>query len=231
MPHWAYNGNARRYWDFLYGGKIARVERQIHHYGSALNAIPVLKAYRDQPENLHLLRVGYGGLMGAIANITEDGFGPSAFHSYPSTLANDALSGDYGSGFFGYAINTSSYLVRHEDFGWLSFGGNIKEEKDWVVLKPTTAAKSKIFIASAKLWLSLDAGQVSEVAYNVNTKAIRIKLAAKNAFTPQAFLRLSQDSKAASYSLDKKLDIERGAYLIPLYSEETILTLTDNNNN
>lgn len=231
MPHWAYNGNARRYWDFLYGGKIARVERQIHHYGSALNAIPVLKAYRDQPENLHLLRVGYGGLMGAIANITEDGFGPSAFHSYPSTLANDALSGDYGSGFFGYAINTSSYLVRHEDFGWLSFGGNIKEEKDWVVLKPTTAAKSKIFIASAKLWLSLDAGQFSEVAYNVNTKAIRIKLAAKNAFTPQAFLRLSQDSKVASYSLDKKLDIERGAYLIPLYSEETILTLTDNNNN
>ncbi|MEC7262809.1 MAG: DUF5695 domain-containing protein, partial [Bacteroidota bacterium] len=41
MPHWAYNGNARRYWDFLYGGKAgetSRVERQIHHYGSSLNA-------------------------------------------------------------------------------------------------------------------------------------------------------------------------------------------------
>lgn len=43
MPHWAYNGNARRYWDFLYGGKLSRIERQIHHYGSGLNAIPVLK--------------------------------------------------------------------------------------------------------------------------------------------------------------------------------------------
>ena len=24
VPHWGYNGNARRYWDFLYGGKLGR---------------------------------------------------------------------------------------------------------------------------------------------------------------------------------------------------------------
>jgi hypothetical protein len=46
LPHWGYNGNARRYWDFLYGGKIRRIERQLHHYGSGLNAIPVLAHYR-----------------------------------------------------------------------------------------------------------------------------------------------------------------------------------------
>lgn len=39
IPHWGYNGNARRYWDFLYGGKYPRLERQIHHYGSTLNAV------------------------------------------------------------------------------------------------------------------------------------------------------------------------------------------------
>ena len=36
LPHWGYNGNARRYWDFLYGGKLRRIERQLHHYGSGL---------------------------------------------------------------------------------------------------------------------------------------------------------------------------------------------------
>ena len=46
MPSWGYNGNARRYWDFLYGGKIRRVERQIHHYGSTLNAVPLFDAFR-----------------------------------------------------------------------------------------------------------------------------------------------------------------------------------------
>jgi hypothetical protein len=55
MPHWGYNGSARRYWDFLYAGKVRRVERQLHHYGSSLNAIPVLSEYRDRPDDYHLL--------------------------------------------------------------------------------------------------------------------------------------------------------------------------------
>ncbi len=46
VPHWGYNGNARRYWDFFYGAAPGgTTERQIHHYGSGLNAIPVLAQY------------------------------------------------------------------------------------------------------------------------------------------------------------------------------------------
>ncbi|HKP67944.1 MAG TPA: DUF5695 domain-containing protein, partial [Pyrinomonadaceae bacterium] len=61
IPHWGYNGNARRYWDFLYAAKLQRIERQIHHYGSGLNAIPVLSEYRSHPDDEYLLRVGYAG--------------------------------------------------------------------------------------------------------------------------------------------------------------------------
>ncbi|RZL15000.1 MAG: hypothetical protein EOO89_15205, partial [Pedobacter sp.] len=118
VPHWGYNGSARRYWDFLYGGKLSRVERQLHHYGSGLNAIPVLNEFRSKPDDLYILRVGYGGLLGSVANITEDGFGPAAFHAWPSTLKIDALSGDYGSNFYGYAVNTSTYLVNDNTYGW-----------------------------------------------------------------------------------------------------------------
>ena len=125
VPHWGYNGSARRYWDFQYAGKLRRVERQLHHYGSALNTIPVLAEYRARPDNLHLLRVGYAGMMGGIANITRDGFGPSAFHAYPSTLRIDGYSGDYGPGFLGHAINTGTYVVNDPEFGWLAFGGNL----------------------------------------------------------------------------------------------------------
>ena len=64
VPHWGYNGSARRYWDFMYAGKLRRLERQLHHYGSGLNAIPVLSEFREHPDDLYLLRVGYGGLMG-----------------------------------------------------------------------------------------------------------------------------------------------------------------------
>ncbi|MBE0676222.1 MAG: hypothetical protein IH591_16315, partial [Bacteroidales bacterium] len=67
VPHWGYNGSARRYWDFQYAGKLQRVERQLHHYGSPLNAIPVLTEYRDNPDDFYLLRVGHAGLMGAVS--------------------------------------------------------------------------------------------------------------------------------------------------------------------
>ncbi|MEH6408809.1 MAG: DUF5695 domain-containing protein, partial [Leeuwenhoekiella sp.] len=217
MPHWAYNGNARRYWDFLYGGKLSRVERQIHHYGSGLNAIPVLKAYRDNPD-FHLLKVGYGGLLGAISNITEDGFGPSAFHSFPSTLRIDYLSGDYGSGFFGYAVNSATYITKNEDLGWLAFGANLKEQKDWISVELTTAAKNKIYLTPEKLWITLDAGTFKTVTYNEKTHEVKLILNPKDEFTVYAYLRINNDKKLPFAK-------ERGAYKIPLSDTEISVTI------
>lgn len=30
VPHWGYNGSARRYWDFIFAAKDRRLERQLH---------------------------------------------------------------------------------------------------------------------------------------------------------------------------------------------------------
>ncbi|MBC9796345.1 DUF5695 domain-containing protein [Sinomicrobium weinanense] len=214
IPHWAYNGNARRYWDFLYGGKLSRVERQIHHYGSGLNAIPVLTQFRKAPEDLYLLKTGYGGLLGAISNITRDGFGPAAFHSFPSTLQIDGLSGDYGSGFFGYAVNTATYITRDDDMGWLAFGGNVIAEGKQTEVEITTAARNRVYIAPGKLWLTLDAGTFKKVRYNLKSGQVEITLDPKDKFTPVAYLRID--------GADKKLPYKRvrGAYAIKLKKQE-----------
>jgi hypothetical protein len=220
IPNWAYNGNARRYWDFLYGGKLKRIERQIHHYGSALNAIPVLYEYKQKPEDFYLLRVGYGGLMGALSNITQDGFAPAAFHSFPSTLKNDGISGDYGPGFYGYAVNSSSYVVEHPEFGWLAFGGNCNADGNEISVKITTAAKSRIFIAPLGLWLTLDAGKINQVSFNENTGKVQIVLDKANEFTPNAYLRIQSfgpsDVEIQMKNFNKN---SRGQYVIPLYNE------------
>jgi hypothetical protein len=159
IPHWGYNGNARRYWDFLYAGKLARLERQIHHYGSGLNAIPVLTAYRNQPNDFYLLRIGYGGLMGAISNVTRNGFGACAFHAFPETLHIDGYSGDYGPNFLGHVINTGTYVVNHPEFGWLAFGGNLQEDGNWIEVEPLDSARSRFYLAPVGLWLTLGAGK------------------------------------------------------------------------
>ena len=221
VPHWGYNGSARRYWDFVYGGKLARVERQLHHYGSALNAIPVLTHYRDHPDDFYLLRVGHAGTMGALANITEDGFGPAAFHSYPSTLANDGYAGDYGSGFFGYATNSGTYIINHPEFGWQAFSGIVQQEGDWVSTQVTTAAQSRVFLAPLGLWITTDAGRIDEVAYNEKTGEIDITLAAADHSTPTAYLRLEQTTAAGKrYTLDEYIQTDHGQYSIPLTKEQ-----------
>lgn len=225
VPHWAYNGNARRFWDFHFAGKTKGFERMIHHYGSAMNAIPVLYQYREQPSDFYLLRVGYGGLLGAISNITQDGFAPCAFHSFPWLLRNDAYSGDYGCGFLGYTLNTSTFITYHDEFGWVAFGGNCTQKNDWVNTELTTAARSKVFVAPAGLWLTLDAGKFRSVSYNHKTGTVKVELEKADAFTPTAYLHVITTAKTVAF---QPMGIQRnakGVYEIPLKSEVVGVTI------
>lgn len=230
IPHWGYNGNARRYWDFLYGGKLRRIERQLHHYGSGLNAIPVLSYYREHPEDYYLLRVGYGGTMGALTNIDQEGFASVAFHSFPNTLKWDAYTGDYGPNFFGHAFNTATYIINHPEFGWQSFGGNLKTEGDWVRVQPLDSFRTRIYVAPRGIWLTLDAGTFDSVAVNTRTNAVRVGLSAATPNTPQARLRVEQPAQVSgvgTYKPRQQLTKERYAYVIPLKSGPTLIDLTD----
>jgi hypothetical protein len=226
LPHWGYNGSARRYWDFQYAGKLRRVERQLHHYGSALNAVPVLSEYRENPRDFYLLRVGYGGMMGPLANVTREGFGPSAFHAFPSTLRIDGLSGDYGPGFFGHAVNTGAYLVRHPDFGWLAFGGSVEAAGGVVRLRPLDSARSRVYLAPLGLWLTLDAGRFQTV--EMAPQGVRITLAPATPYTPAARLRLEQPAlveEAGTFRPVRSFPVERGTFVVPLGPEPTEVTL------
>jgi hypothetical protein len=226
VPHWGYNGSARRYWDFMYAGKLRRLERQLHHYGSGLNAIPVLSEFRDHPDDLYLLRVGYGGLMGAIANITQEGFGPSGFHAYPSTLAIDGYSGDYGPGSFGHAVNTGTYVIHDPEFGWLAFGGNLTVAGGPIRVRPLDAARSRVYVAPLGLWLTLDAGtfEMLEVA----SDSVRVTLAPATSHTLRARLRIEQPATVdgvGTIAPAERYAVERGAYVIPLSRESTLVVL------
>ncbi|RYG25207.1 hypothetical protein EON82_07970 [bacterium] len=231
VPHWGYNGNARRYWDFLYGGKLSRIERQLHHYGSGLNAIPVLTEYRQHPDDLYLLRVGYAGTMGAISNIDQEGFASAAFHSFPSTLKWDAYSGDYGPNFFGHAFNVATYLVNTKDFGWQSFGGEVKKSGDRVNVVPKDSFRKRVYLAPAGLYLTLDAGTFESVEYNAKTGAVKVALSPSNGNTPNARLRIEQTADipgAGKYAPKSSLRLDAGSYTVPLSSTSTVVELVPN---
>ena len=226
LPHWGYNGNARRYWDFLYGGKIRRIERQLHHYGSGLNAIPVLAHYREHPDDEYLLRVGYGGMMGALSNIDQEGFASAAFHSFPATLKWDPYSGDYGPNFFGHAFNVATYVINHPEFGWQSFGGNISVRGNWVNVQPLDSFRKRVFIAPLGLWLTLDAGTFERVAINTKANVVRLTLSRADDYTPNARLRLQQTVGTGTYASRQRFVYERDAFTIRLGRSTTTIELT-----
>jgi len=227
VPHWGYNGNARRYWDFFYGAAPGgTTERQIHHYGSGLNSIPMLAQYREHPDDYYLLRVGYGGSMGALTNIDEEGFPSAAFHSYPQNLHWDTYTGDYGPNFFGHAVTTGTYVVNHPDYGWQAFGGNLTNAGGWVTVKVLDSLRRRIYIAPLGLYLTLDAGTLDTVAIHPTTKAVRITLSPATPFTRNARVRIEQPAKiggVGTYSIAGTFTTERGAIVVPLEATTTVI--------
>jgi hypothetical protein len=228
VPHWGYNGNARRYWDFFYGAAPGgTTERQIHHYGSGLNSIPMLAQFREHPDDYYLLRVGYGGSMGALTNIDEEGFPSAAFHSYPWNLRWDTYIGDYGPNFFGHAVTTGTYVINHPDYGWQAFGGNLTNAGGWIAVKALDSLRRRVYIAPLGLYLTLDSGTFETVAINPVTKAVRVTLSPSAAFTPSARLRIEQPAKVTgvgTYSIvSGTFTSERGAFVVPLTATATVI--------
>ncbi|MGC4087165.1 MAG: DUF5695 domain-containing protein [Polyangiaceae bacterium] len=230
IAHWGYDGCARRYWDFVYGGsKTDRLERMIHHYGSSLNAIPVLTEYRDHPDDFHLLRIGYAGTLGSLSNIDQDGFPSMAFHTFPDTMKWDPITGDYGLNFFGHAYNAATYLVNHPDFGWQAYGGNISVSGNTISVTPLDAFRKRVYIAPIGLWLTLDAGQFEKVEYDSSAKTVNVTLAAKDTYTASARLRLEQPatiSGVKTYVVSGSYTKERDASTIPLGTGTTQVSLS-----
>lgn len=176
VPHWAYNGNARRYWDFGYvkehsvspliwlltrssvAGKTTNTERQIHHYGSGLNALVLLSAVYDDPSDLYLLRVAYGGSMGALSNINQHGFASCAMHAWPENLFWDAYSGDYGPNFLGLTLGSGTYLVQDKDLGIVVYGGVLQLVPDLAIVQVRDSVRQKIFVGPLGVRIRVDTG-------------------------------------------------------------------------
>ncbi|KAH8895501.1 hypothetical protein GQ53DRAFT_792592 [Thozetella sp. PMI_491] len=179
IAHWGYNGNARRYWDFTDGGapETAQIERQIHHYGSALNALPLLHHLRSNTigptpgravaqSDQHLLRLAFAGSFAPLANIHPDGFASAAFHAYPETLAWDSFSGDYGPGFVGMMLGAATYVVGGTGGDLTVWGGQLLPAPKCTGgydIVPQDAVRMRVFVGPLGLWIEVSAGAIEKV--------------------------------------------------------------------
>ncbi|KAI0484362.1 hypothetical protein GGR56DRAFT_679847 [Xylariaceae sp. FL0804] len=204
VPHWGWNGNARRYWDFEYAGKLQRIERQIHHYGSALNALVMLGAFRSDPQDSYLLQVGYGGTSGPLSSINDEGFAACGFHSFPETLAWDGYSGDYGPGFLGMVLGSGTYVANHSTYGLLAYGGVIESTTNSnVSVRTQGPVRQRVFIGPLGVTITLDTGVIENFAYSEPTSAVSVTIS-----------QLEGGPKAASAVMWVESSPDQGSYVV-----------------
>ncbi|PPQ73464.1 hypothetical protein CVT24_007555 [Panaeolus cyanescens] len=221
IPHWGYNGNARRYW-------------QIHHYGSGLNALPLISEFQSSPNDFYLLRVGYAGLSGPLSNIDQGGFASASFHSFADTLKWDGYSGDYGPNFSGHTMGMGTFIINHPDFGWQAFGGTVTSTSPTVNVDIRDTVRRRVYIAPIGSLLSLDAGAFSSIAFNPQTRSVQVTIlpAPENisgaAAASRAKLIIQQKAVISGFSGLKApsgLATEAGAVIIPFTNGQANVTL------
>ncbi|MCK7537971.1 MAG: DUF5695 domain-containing protein [Marinilabiliales bacterium] len=129
--------------------------------------------------------------MGTLTNIDQEGFASAAFHAFPDTMKHDPISGDFAPNFFGHALNTAAYLVKHPEFGWLAFGGRVEIAGSTVRLFPADSFRSRLYVAPLGLWLTLDAGTFEAIEIDMeNRRPVRIALSKVTEFSKVARLRV-----------------------------------------
>jgi len=221
----------------LYGGKIERIERQIHHYGSGLNALPLMSQFESDPDDIYLLRVAFGGLSGPMSNIDQGGFASVAFHSFADTLKWDAYSGDYGPNFVGHALNSGTYIIDHPTFGWQAFGGKVSSapSSSSVQVQTLDSVRRRVFIAPFATLFTLDAGAFTEVEFDTSKKSITLSISAMApgvqgaAPAPEGRLVVTATSANAStpsFVPTETLKMDAGAWVIPLKGGQGSVSFT-----
>lgn len=217
VPNWAYNGAARRYFDApVNGTRWPQIGRMTNHYGSTLNAIPVISAIQDRPDDLYLMRVGYAGMDQIMSNIDENGHGSYGFDANPAILQFDPFTADFGVAFYGYARCAGAYAFKSPEFGWLGFGADVTVKTGSVTIRPNDGLRIRVWVAPAKLLIELHAGSIAKVVYSPGREEVQLTLEPASNGTDLARVRLPSNWMCTKPGTMGAQSAERGDYVVKL---------------
>ena len=211
---------------FSYAGKLQRIERMIHHYGSSLNALPLLAEFRQNPTDTYLLRVGYGGITGPLSNIREDGSMYNAFHSFPDTLKGDDYSGDYGPSFLGMMLGAGTYVADDPDVGLIAYGGNLSMKSETVTVQPRDAVRRRVYVASMGVYVTTSAGQIEEFSFSATQpNSLVLKLVAGTSNATTATIWVENPGTKDAYAVTTRGEQTRGGVAVELSGGSVTVTV------
>ncbi|EAU30172.1 conserved hypothetical protein [Aspergillus terreus NIH2624] len=224
---WDSTGQEGVYYWTKYAGKLQRIERMVHHYGSSLNALPLLNQFRQQPTDTYLLRVGYGGITGPLTNIRQDGSMYNAFHSFPDTLAGDDYSGDYGPNFLGVMLASAAYVVEDPDLGLVAYGGNLALDGQLVTVEPRDAVRRRAYIASMGVYITISSGWIEQFSFaRTNAKQVTVRIISGPSKATSAIVWVENPGTERQYAVTSTATrLVRGGWEVRLANGTTEVTI------
>lgn len=212
IPHWGYNGDSRRYFDSFVYGKREKITREFGHYGSSLNAIPILDNYKYHDScDLFKLEVGYAASTSILSSIDQKGFGSMAFLTDPEFMEFEPYTSDFGQAFYGYAHDAGQYIYQNSNGEWLSFGGQLASHNEFLRLQPTDAFKHRLFIHTNEtdFEINSEVAQIASADFNADLNEIEIHFGTFSVTPETIRIRVSDNLIP-----DTNSKIVRGAYTL-----------------
>lgn len=223
LPHWGFSGTSKDYWDFWYSGKGdagARLERMLHHYKGAQASFVLLEYFLSRPQDVHVLRAGYAGLIGTMSSILEDGFGSTGFHSRPDYWNWDPLSGDTGTSIAMYMQSARSVVLNHVSVGgWAGFGAEVNLDGEKLHIVPQDGLRQRLFVAPIGLYVTLRTGKIQSATYDISSHDLDLTLDPATEYVPCAKLEVTTTAwteAAALYKVQSASGNEPGVAVIKL---------------
>lgn len=225
IPHWGYNGDARRYFDSFVYGKREKITREFNHYGSSLNAIPILDNYKyHDSANLFKLEVGYAASTSALSSIDQKGFGSMAFLTDPEFMEFEPYTSDYGQAFYGYAHDAGQYIYQQSATRWLSFGGNFNTNNSQIIFEPTDAFRHRMFIHTINFDVEIDSEVVPIKSAVLDLSEGMLQLHFANCDVAPKNIRVKTSANLIPTSSAQSI---RGAYEFSRTSDEVTFSIAN----
>lgn len=199
----------------------------IHHYGSGLNALPLLSQFRQTPNDTYLLRVGYGGITGPLSNIREDGSMYNGFHSFPDTLRGDDYSGDYGPNFLGVMLGSASYVADDPDIGLVVYGGNMAVSGSNVTVHPRDSVRRRVYIAPMGIYVTISAGQIDSYSFNKSdASSLQLHIVSGPAKALDVIVWVENPGTDDAYAVTGNFEKLRGGWQVKLDSGKAVVRVS-----
>ena len=133
----------------------------------------------------------------------------------------DGITGDYGGGFLGMALNSGAYVADDSDLGLVAYGGILTSNGSSSTVQVKDAVRRRFFVGPLNVLVSIDAGVLEEFTFD-SAGSISVTIAQQDGAPNASQAAVWVESTSSDTWTVGVGEEGRGGWIVPLSSTTTI---------